>query len=253
MVYRKHLPNGLPKASTQRPYGAEFGAALWSVIGIGLCSGQGASRAACLFRFCHFTFRTSLLVSQSNWLHFSEVGTLFPSRFLPLGLLRRYFNEATGDSHVITAITAFTVRWFVGSLAWFHWFYLLGSQVSSKLALFPTAGFSSAGFTAEVLARPVGRGFTRFVSFLYSFCLLAATPCMGRSKRGSVVIYHSMLSHSPHPLFPTRGYSLLYFSITLYHSSPSYQTTGRVWGTRALPPSQLLGASRTGEFKSAPP
>ena len=112
----KGLPNGPPKAPTQRP----FGAALWSVLGIGLCSGQGASRAAsraaCLFRFCHFTFRTGLLVSQSNWLHFSEVGTLFPSRFLPLGLLRRLFNEANGDSHVIAIIAVITV--ITGSVHW---------------------------------------------------------------------------------------------------------------------------------------
>ena len=58
-------------------------------------------------------FRTGLLVSQSNWLNFS---TLFPSRFLPPGLLRRFFNEANGDSHVIAIIAVITV--ITGSVYW---------------------------------------------------------------------------------------------------------------------------------------
>ena len=66
--------------------------------------------------------------------------------------------------------------------------------------------------------------------FLHTFCLLAATPYMGRSKRGNVVIYHSMGSHSlcsgltpyfllsrlqpPLPLYYTVPYNILFTIIS---------------------------------------
>ena len=93
------------------------------------------------------------------------------------------------------------VHWFVGFLVSLVSLVLLGSQVSSELALFPAAGFFPTGFTAEVLTRPTGKGISMFCFSLtccYTICVL---------------------SHSPPPPIPmySRVYNLRYFTITLYH------------------------------------
>jgi hypothetical protein len=102
----------------------------------------------------------------------------------------------------------------------FYWIFRFSSEVDSFLYCRFLASWHSfllqvspAGFTAEVLTRPTGRGFY-IVSFLY--CLLAAAPHTGRSKRGSVVVDHSLrlvtaLARTSTPI-PT-VYLLLYYTV----------------------------------------